>query len=115
MNTFIIFGLFALAVATLSLAQVLLGLQDELLAKLRRLWGRKVGHSLFFIANVAVPFLICVVCLGWGIREFDGLTDIEPRSANRFDLRLEIKLPEEIPAIMPLPSILHEKDFFLAA
>jgi hypothetical protein len=30
-------------------------------------------------------------------------------------MRLEIKLPENMPAIMPLPPILHEKDFFLAA
>jgi hypothetical protein len=115
MNTYIIVGLFALAVATLSLAQVLIGYQDELLANLRRLWGRRVGHSLFFIANVAVPLLICVVCLGWGIRQFDELNDLETRSANRFEMRLEIKFPENMPAIMPLPPILHEKDFFLAA
>lgn len=71
MNAQIVFGLFALYVATASLYMVLSGQQDAVLALLRRFWGRTVGHSLYFITRVALPLLICVLCLGWGVRHFD--------------------------------------------
>jgi hypothetical protein len=71
MNAHIIFGLFALYVAVISLSLVLLGQQDALLALLRRWWGRTLGHSLYFIARVAFPTLLCVLCLGWGVRQYD--------------------------------------------
>ena len=72
MNTHIVFGLFALYVAAISLYLVLSGRQDAVLALLRRLWGRTVGHSLYFLARVALPMLICVICLGWGVRQYDA-------------------------------------------
>lgn len=71
MNAHIVFGLFALYVAAASLYMVLYGHQDAVLASLRRFWGRTIGHSLYFVARVAVPMLICVLCLGWGVRNFD--------------------------------------------
>ncbi len=72
MNAHIVFGLFALYVAAVSLYMVLSGRQDGILANLRRLWGRTLGHSLYFFARVALPMLICVFCLGWGVRHYDA-------------------------------------------
>ncbi len=72
MNAHIVFGLFALYVAAISLWMVLAGQQDAVLALLRRFWGRTLGHALYFVARVAIPILICVVCLGWGIRQYDA-------------------------------------------
>jgi len=71
MNAHIVFGLFALYVAAVSLWLVLSGHQDTLLALLRQIWGRTLGHSLYFVARVALPTLICIVCLGWGVRQYD--------------------------------------------
>lgn len=71
MNEHIVFGLFALYVAAVSLWLVLSGHQDTLLALLRQLWGRTLGHSLYFVARVALPILVCIVCLGWGVRQYD--------------------------------------------
>ncbi len=72
MNTHMVFGLFALYVAATSLYMVLSGHQDAVLETLRRFWGRTIGHSLYFIARVALPMLICVFCLGWGVRNYDA-------------------------------------------
>jgi hypothetical protein len=72
MNAHIVFGLFALYVAATSLYMVLSGRQDGVLANLRRIWGRTLGHSLYFVARVALPMLICVFCLGWGVRHYDA-------------------------------------------
>lgn len=71
MNAHIVFGLFAFYVAAVSLWLVLSGQQDGLLALLRQFWGRALGHSLYFITRVALPVLLCVICLGWGIRKYD--------------------------------------------
>jgi hypothetical protein len=72
MNEHIVFGLFALYVAAISLYQVLVGRQDAVLSLLRRFWGRTGGHSLYFAFNVALPLMICVLCLGWGARHYDA-------------------------------------------
>ncbi len=79
MNTDIVIGLFALYVALVSLVLVLTGQQETLLALLRRVWGRTLGHSLYFLARVALPMLVCTLCLGWGVRHYD------PSQATRFD------------------------------
>ena len=71
MNAHIVFGLFALYVAIVSLWLVLSGHQDTLLALLRKFWGRTIGHALYFVVRVALPVLLCVICLGWGIRQYD--------------------------------------------
>lgn len=71
MNAHIVFGLFALYVAIVSLWLVLSGHQDNLLALLRQLWGRTIGHALYFVVRVALPVLLCVICLGWGVRQYD--------------------------------------------
>ena len=71
MNAPMVFGLFALYVATVSLYLVLAGRQDSLLELLRRFWGRTLGHAFYFLANVAVPLVLCVLCLGWGVRQYD--------------------------------------------
>lgn len=81
MNAHIVFGLFALYVAAASLYMVLSGHQDAVLENLRRFWGRTIGHALYFVARVAVPMLICVFCLGWGVRHYDAtivMTDSQP-------------------------------------
>ncbi len=72
MNAHITLGLFALYAAAISLYLVLSGRQDAILALIRRFWGRTLGHSLYFLANVALPLLVCVLCLGWGIRQYDA-------------------------------------------
>lgn len=72
MNTHIILGLFALYVAAVSLCMVLIGQQEPLLALLRRFWGRTLGHALYFFSRVALPLLICVLCLGWGVRHYES-------------------------------------------
>ena len=72
MNAHIVFGLFALYVAVISLCLVLAGRQDAVLALLRCFWGRTRGYSLYFVANVALPLLICILCLGWGVRHYDA-------------------------------------------
>ncbi|MDT8440766.1 MAG: hypothetical protein RQ723_03790 [Desulfuromonadales bacterium] len=72
MNGHIILGLFSLYVAIISLWLVLSGRQDDLLLRLRRFWGRRTGHSLYFLLNVATPLIICVLALGWGVRTYDA-------------------------------------------
>ncbi len=92
MNQHIVFGLFALCVAAVSLSQVLFGQQDKLLALLRRFWGRRIGHSLYFMSHVAVPLLVCIVCLGWGIRNYDASLLTRHVSEHQSDpLRLDVK------------------------
>jgi hypothetical protein len=71
MNASIVFGLFALYVASISLYLVLAGRQDSLLEMLRLFWGRTLGRAFYFIANVGLPLVLCVVCLGWGVRQYD--------------------------------------------
>ena len=102
MNAYIIFGLFAMYVAAISLAQVLGGQQDALLALLRRLWGRRIGHSLYFISHVAIPLIVCVICLGWGIRQYDPLQG--EGLTGHADLRLEIKSTYDQPYLFPRPQ-----------
>jgi hypothetical protein len=72
MNAHIVFGLFALYVALISLCLVLVGQQDSILALMRYLWGRSRGYALYFLANVALPLLVCILCLGWGVSRYDG-------------------------------------------
>jgi hypothetical protein len=86
MNAHIVFGLFALYVAAISLYLVLVGQQEAVLAMLRRFWGRTLGHSLYFITRVALPMLVCILCLGWGVRQYDATiafnTSIAPLQLN---------------------------------
>jgi hypothetical protein len=86
MNAHIVFGFFALYVAAISLYLVLAGRQEAVLALLRRFWGRTRGYSLYFVANVALPLLICVLCLGWGVRHYDA------KIANSFTRPLHLNI-----------------------
>ena len=87
MNAHIVFGLFALYVAATSLYMVLSGRHEAILANLRRWWGRTVGHSIYFVARVALPMLICVFCLGWGVRHYDATVSM---SHNGPELNLNV-------------------------
>ena len=95
MNGHIILGLFALYVACISLGMVLTGRQDDLFLRLRRFWGRRIGHSLYFLLNVATPLIICALSLGCGVRNYD--TAITVAALNEpSQLRLTVKpLPKE--------------------
>lgn len=70
MNPHIVLGLFALYVAAVSLYLVLSGRHDALLALLRRFWGRSLGHTLYFLSRIAMPMLVFILCLGWGVSHF---------------------------------------------
>ena len=117
MNTSIIFGLFAFSVAIISLIQVLTGQQDNLLALLRRFWGRPLGHSLYFLSHVAIPVVVCILCLGWGIRHYDSsLLVMEDTSSRTHEvLRMEIKEQRELQLLFPRPDLNFQADLFLAA
>ena len=39
---------------------------------MRQIWGRTIGHALFFVGRVALPLLICIISLGWGVRQYDA-------------------------------------------
>lgn len=97
MNAHIVFGLFALYAAAISLSLALVGRQDDVLALLRRIWGRTVGHSLYFIAKVALPTLICVICLGWGIRQYDASVEFYEFDA---PLQLNVEYYRELRVIL---------------
>ena len=110
MNAHIVLGLFALYVAVISLYLVLAGQQDAVLALLRRFWGRTLGHSLYFIARVALPMLICVLCLGWGIRKYDATV-----AFRNFDAPLQLnveyyrnlKLTQQTDKVSDLIGVIH--------
>lgn len=93
MNEHITFGLFALYVAFVSLVLVLLGQQDNLLLLLRRFWGRTIGHSLYFCLRVALPLLVCVFCLSWGIRHYDAAVAFK---GNTKPLHLDVEAYREM-------------------
>ena len=98
-NAHIVFGLFALYVAAISLWMVLSGHQEPLLALLRQLWGRTVGHALYFVARVALPVLICIVFLGWGVRQYDATVafhDSDP------PLQLNVEYYRDLRLMLPL-------------
>jgi hypothetical protein len=103
MNASIVFGLFALYVASISLYLVLAGRQDPLLAMLRRFWGRTLGHAFYFIANVALPLVLCIICLGWGVRQYDpALASQDPPGLLQLNLESyrylrSLQKPEQIP------------------
>lgn len=105
MNGHIVLGLFALYVAFISLWQVLSGRQDDLLLRLRRFWGRRVGHSLYFLFNVATPLIICALSLGWGVRTYDAETVIaalhEPHHL-RLQINPDTSMPSGLPSLPPL-------------
>jgi hypothetical protein len=87
MNASIVFGLFALYVASISLYLVLSGRQEPLLEILRRVWGRTLGHAFYFIVNVGLPLVLCVVYLGWGVRQYDPtLVSYDPHNALQLNL-----------------------------
>lgn len=90
MNGHIVLGLFALYVAVISLGLVLTGRQDGLLLRLRQTWGRRCGHSLYFVLNVALPLLVCIVSLGWGVRHYDPEILVASLSTP-YQLRLDVK------------------------
>lgn len=87
MNSHMVFGFFALYVALVSLYLVFCGYQDTILALLRNIWGRTRGHSLYFLANVAFPLLICVLFLGLGVSQYDSELVLQQN-----ELRLELNV-----------------------
>lgn len=102
MNEHIILGLFAFYVAAVSLWLVLAGRQDNLLASLRQFWGRTLGHALFFVGRVALPALICVICLGWGVRQYDVTV-----AFRNFDtpLQLNIEYYRDLQLLLPKDKV----------
>ena len=99
MNAHIVFGLFALYVAAISLLLVLSGRQDALLALLRQFWGRTIGHALYFVVRVALPVLLCVICLGWGVRQYDATV-----ASHHYDpsLQLNVEYYRDLRLMLPM-------------
>ena len=67
MNGSFVLGLFALYVVGVSLCGILSGSSDDCLAMVRRHWGRVQGLIFFFCLQVALPMLIGIVFVSWGI------------------------------------------------
>ncbi len=112
MNASIVFGLFALYVASISLYLVLSGRQDSLLEKLRRFWGRTLGHAFYFIAYVGLPLVLCVICLGWGVRQYDpALVTYDVHSS----LRLNVESYRDLRALQQPEQIAEAADIVYGA
>jgi hypothetical protein len=109
MNAHIILALFALYVATITLAQVLYGYQDNLLALIRRTWGRTLGLGLYFAVHVALPVMVFVLCLGWGVSQHNeqAITQLKP-----LPFKLDIKATPDLYLHEPLT---YPPALFLAA
>ena len=67
MNSSFVLGLFALYVVGVSLCGILSGSSDDCLAMVRKHWGRMQGLIFFFCLQVALPMLIGIVFVSWGI------------------------------------------------
>ncbi|HKL25941.1 MAG TPA: hypothetical protein VJ910_06915 [Desulfuromonadales bacterium] len=71
MNGSLVLGCFALYVVGVSLFGILSGTSDDCLARVRRSCGRVRGLALYFCLQVAMPMLIGIVFLSWGIADFN--------------------------------------------
>lgn len=80
MNGSLVLGLFALYVVGVSLAGILSGASDDCLALVRRSWGRLRGLVLYFCLQVALPMLIGIIFVSWGIANFNISGDPFSRS-----------------------------------
>jgi hypothetical protein len=67
MRSYLVMGLFALFVVAISLLRCLADEDFFRLAAMKRLWGRRRGLLMFFLANVALPMVLGVVFLSRGI------------------------------------------------
>lgn len=71
MNGSLVLGFFALYVVGVTLFGILCGTSDDGLAVVRKSWGRVRGLALYFCLKVALPLLIGVVFISWGIADFN--------------------------------------------
>jgi len=67
MNTYMAMGLFAFTVSLISLFRLTAERDFFRVRLMKRIFGRKIGLTLFFLANVATPFLVGLVFFCGGI------------------------------------------------
>ncbi len=67
--TKIMAGLFALFAAIIALVRQMPDQEYQRLAKLKRVWGRKVGISCYFVTDVALPAVCGLATLSKGVAE----------------------------------------------
>jgi hypothetical protein len=67
MRSYLVMGFFALFVMIVSLVRCVGDREFFRLTAMKRIWGRKRGLTMYFLANVALPLVIGIVFLGQGI------------------------------------------------
>lgn len=79
MNTYLVMGLFALYVVTVSLLRLMAEREFPRVTAMKRLWGRSRGLVLHFTTNVALPLVFGIVFLGRGVAGFgEPVTNYSP-------------------------------------
>ncbi|RMF45000.1 MAG: hypothetical protein D6751_08060 [Deltaproteobacteria bacterium] len=99
MNRVLLMGVFALALALVTLWRVLREREDARLVRLNRAWGRRAGLAIFFVFHVGLPVLFGILFLSQGIVAFarDGIAwDI----SSGLPL-LRNYLPEQVAVLVP--------------
>lgn len=76
MNTYMAMGLFAFAVALISLLRLTAGHDVFRVRLMKRCFGRKLGLSLYFIANVATPLVVGLLFFCGGISSEEAVPSI---------------------------------------
>ena len=67
MKSYIVMGIFAFAVAIISLLRIMSYREFHRLTAMKRAWGRRNGLALYFVSSVVLPLVCGVVFLSGGI------------------------------------------------
>lgn len=79
MNTYLVMGLFALYVVTVSLLRLMAEREFPRVTAMKRIWGRSRGLVLHFTTNIALPLVFGIVFLGRGVAGFgEPVTNYSP-------------------------------------
>jgi len=70
MNRFLILGLFALLIVIISLVRLLAEREFFRLTTMKKIWGRKPGLAMHFLASVGLPLVLGIIFLTQGVNGF---------------------------------------------